>query len=100
MHDLVITNGMIVDGTGAPPYVGDLAIDGSARNEPATSDHIAAMATIVRDAIDAGALGFSTSRTLVHKAVDGFTATIVSGQVIMRNGIETGARPGPLVPSK
>ena len=27
--------------------------------------------TIVREAIDAGALGFSTSRTIVHKAVDG-----------------------------
>lgn len=27
-HDLVIRNGNIVDGTGAEPYVGDLAIDG------------------------------------------------------------------------
>jgi len=28
MHDLVIRNGKIVDGTGAPAFVGDLAIDG------------------------------------------------------------------------
>ncbi|MFO7590779.1 MAG: amidohydrolase family protein [Acidimicrobiia bacterium] len=42
-----------------------------ARNEPATADDIAAMRTIVREAIEAGALGFSTSRTLAHLAVDG-----------------------------
>ena len=28
MHDLVIRNGKIVDGTGAPTFVGDIAIDG------------------------------------------------------------------------
>jgi N-acyl-D-aspartate/D-glutamate deacylase len=28
MHDLVIRDGTIVDGTGAPPFAGDLAIDG------------------------------------------------------------------------
>ncbi|HUV09862.1 MAG TPA: amidohydrolase family protein [Acidimicrobiia bacterium] len=42
-----------------------------ARNEPATADDIARMRTIVREAIEAGALGFSTSRTLAHLAVDG-----------------------------
>ncbi len=42
-----------------------------ARNEPATSDDIAAMATVVREGIAAGALGFSTSRTLAHRAIDG-----------------------------
>src|SRR5436309_6219061 len=42
-----------------------------ARNEPATPDDIAAMAAIVRDGIRAGALGFSTSRTIVHMAIDG-----------------------------
>jgi N-acyl-D-aspartate/D-glutamate deacylase len=42
-----------------------------AKNEPATPDDIAAMAAIVRDAIEAGALGFSTSRTLAHRAIDG-----------------------------
>jgi N-acyl-D-aspartate/D-glutamate deacylase len=42
-----------------------------ARNEPATPDDIAAMHDVVRDAIAAGALGFSTSRTLAHRAIDG-----------------------------
>jgi N-acyl-D-aspartate/D-glutamate deacylase len=42
-----------------------------AKNEPATSDDIGAMATIVREGIAAGALGFSTSRTVLHRAVDG-----------------------------
>ena len=42
-----------------------------AKNEPAKPDDIARMAEIVREAIRAGALGFSTSRTIVHRAVDG-----------------------------
>jgi N-acyl-D-aspartate/D-glutamate deacylase len=42
-----------------------------ARNEPATPDDIAAMRTIVHDALAAGALGFSTSRTIAHTAIDG-----------------------------
>ena len=42
-----------------------------AKNEPAGADDIAAMADLVREAIEAGALGVSTSRTLGHKAIDG-----------------------------
>jgi N-acyl-D-aspartate/D-glutamate deacylase len=42
-----------------------------ARNEPATPEDIEAMAALVRDGIQAGALGFSTSRTLAHRAIDG-----------------------------
>jgi N-acyl-D-amino-acid deacylase len=42
-----------------------------AKNEAATASEIVAMADIVRDGIAAGALGFSTSRTLLHRAVDG-----------------------------
>ena len=42
-----------------------------AKNEPATADDIEAMAAIVRDGIEAGALGFSTSRTIAHMAIDG-----------------------------
>ena len=42
-----------------------------AKNEPATSEDISAMAAIVKEGIEAGALGFSSSRTLVHRAVDG-----------------------------
>jgi N-acyl-D-amino-acid deacylase len=42
-----------------------------ARNEPATSDDIAEMRRIVREGIEAGALGVSTSRTIAHRAIDG-----------------------------
>src|SRR5436305_14205563 len=42
-----------------------------ARSEPANPDDIEAMAAIVRQGIQAGALGFSTSRTLAHRAIDG-----------------------------
>ena len=42
-----------------------------ARNEPATPEDIAAMARLVQEAVEAGALGFSTSRTIGHRAMDG-----------------------------
>ena len=42
-----------------------------AKNEPATPEDIAGQAAIVKEAIAAGALGFSMSRTIVHRAVDG-----------------------------
>jgi N-acyl-D-aspartate/D-glutamate deacylase len=42
-----------------------------ARNEPASPDDIAEMAKIVRDGVEAGALGVSTSRTIAHRAIDG-----------------------------
>ncbi|MCA9505384.1 MAG: amidohydrolase family protein [Spirochaetaceae bacterium] len=42
-----------------------------AKNEPATPEDIARQAAIVKEAIEAGALGFSMSRTIVHRAVDG-----------------------------
>jgi N-acyl-D-aspartate/D-glutamate deacylase len=42
-----------------------------AKNEAATADDIEAMARIVRAGIEAGALGFSTSRTIAHMAIDG-----------------------------
>ena len=42
-----------------------------AKNEPATAADIAAMAAIVREGIAAGGVGFTTSRTMLHRAVDG-----------------------------
>ena len=42
-----------------------------AKNEPATAKDIEEQARVVKEAIQAGALGFSMSRTIVHRAVDG-----------------------------
>lgn len=42
-----------------------------ARNEVATPEDIAEMKAIVKEAVAAGALGFSTSRTTAHRAIDG-----------------------------
>ncbi len=42
-----------------------------ATREPATADEIAEMARHVRDAVTAGAVGVSTSRSLNHKTLDG-----------------------------
>ncbi len=42
-----------------------------AANEAATAEDIKEMAEVVREGMLAGALGFSTSRTLAHRAIDG-----------------------------
>ena len=42
-----------------------------AHNEAATPDDIAEMKALVKAAMRAGALGFSTSRTIAHTAIDG-----------------------------
>ena len=42
-----------------------------AANEPANLQDIERMASIVKEGIEAGALGFSTSRTIAHRAIDG-----------------------------
>jgi N-acyl-D-aspartate/D-glutamate deacylase len=42
-----------------------------AKNEPATPQDVAAMAAIVKQGVAAGALGFSTSRTIAHRAITG-----------------------------
>ncbi|WP_293908228.1 amidohydrolase family protein [Phenylobacterium sp.] len=42
-----------------------------ANRDPATADENARMRELTRDAIRAGALGFSTTRTMVHRTADG-----------------------------
>ncbi|HYD50270.1 MAG TPA: amidohydrolase family protein [Terriglobales bacterium] len=42
-----------------------------AKNEKATEPDIEAMAQLVKEGIAAGALGFTTSRTFLHRAIDG-----------------------------
>ena len=65
-------------GINAGGYVGDVAIRtyvcGEAACEPdfaATDEQLATMAAIVGDAIAAGALGYSVSRSLFHRVPDG-----------------------------
>ncbi len=45
--------------------------DRGAQNEAANPEDIQEMAAIVKEGMEAGALGFSTSRTLAHRAIDG-----------------------------
>jgi N-acyl-D-aspartate/D-glutamate deacylase len=42
-----------------------------AKNEKATDEEVAAMAALVKEGLQAGALGFSTTRTILHRAGDG-----------------------------
>ena len=42
-----------------------------ARNEEPTPDDLVEMAKIVQEGIEAGALGFTSSRTMLHRALDG-----------------------------
>lgn len=65
-------------GINAGGYVGDVAIRtyvcGEAACEPdfaASDEQLTTMAAIVRDAIAAGALGYSVSRSLFHRVPDG-----------------------------
>src|SRR5438876_6529232 len=52
-----------------------------ARRDPATSEDNRAMSALAGDAVRAGALGFSTSRTLNHRTSTGdFTPTLKAGE--------------------
>lgn len=42
-----------------------------ANNSEATPEEVSAMAEIVKEGLEAGALGFSTTRTILHRAADG-----------------------------
>jgi N-acyl-D-aspartate/D-glutamate deacylase len=49
--------------------------------EPATTADMAAMASLVEEGLQAGALGFTTSRSLFHRTPDGaLTPTITAGE--------------------
>ena len=55
--------------------------DRGARRDPSTPEDNAAMAALAGDAVRAGALGFSTSRTLNHRTSTGdYTPTLKAGE--------------------
>jgi N-acyl-D-amino-acid deacylase len=57
----------------------------AAASEPATTQDIQAMARITRQAMEAGALGFATSRTLFHRSSDGaLVPTLDAGEAELR----------------
>ncbi len=63
--------------------MGQRAVD----HEPATADDIARMRAIADEAIAAGAVGFSTSRSLNHKAAEGWVTPSYAAQEAELSGI-------------
>ena len=61
-------------------------------NDPATEADIAAMGAIVREGVAAGAAGFSTTRTLLHRAKDGELAagTTAGAEELIAIGLAMG----------
>jgi N-acyl-D-aspartate/D-glutamate deacylase len=85
MHELIIRGGTVVDGTGAPPRVADVAIDDGRISE-------------------VGRLGGRATRTIEADGLlvtprweaDGYVASIKKGAVTFEGG-EAGELPGRLL---
>jgi len=72
--DEVASMGRVLDVAALVPHGAVRAYvmgDQAAVHDQATPEQIDAMTDIVREAIQAGAIGFSTTRTLLHRAKDG-----------------------------
>lgn len=72
--DEVASMGRVLDVAALVPHGAVRAYvmgDQAAVHDQATPEQIEQMADIVREAIEAGAIGFSTTRTLLHRAKDG-----------------------------
>lgn len=65
MHDLVIRGGTIVDGTGAQPFTGDVAIDGG------RIVAVGKVTTPAREVIDADGLLVTPGWVDIHAHYDG-----------------------------
>ncbi|MGQ0574275.1 MAG: N-acyl-D-amino-acid deacylase family protein [Pseudonocardia sp.] len=67
-----------------------------ANREPATPDDIAAMARLAGEAVRAGALGFTTSRSLNHRTADGDPIATLTASADELAGIAAGMGGGVL----
>ena len=61
--------------------------DRGAANEQATGADIAQMAALVEEGLRAGALGFSTSRTLLHRSTDGEPVRLMASDYLEVRGV-------------
>ncbi len=63
-----------------------------ANRDPATDEDIAAMAHLAKEAVEAGALGFSTSRTLNHRTAEGAPTPTLTAEADELVGIAMGLK--------
>ncbi len=113
-HQLVIRNGTVLDGTGAEGGIADVAVDGGritaigavqahGETEIDAEGRLVTPGWVVIDfpslSVSPPELAFdlpANGRRLLQRA-SGYAQTIVSGEIVMRDGEHTGALPGRLV---
>jgi len=66
--------------------------DRGANREPATPDDLATMRALTKEAVEAGALGFATSRLSIHKAADGGSIPTFEADVAELEAISMGMK--------